>query len=271
MQCARVSAGRSCLMFVVFLRRVMSTLQWSRPETNVSSQPTCCSSESFLLSSVSRKCCSSQVPLRSLTRCLRGCATERTTTAQTERVLTRLVGFMTPHLWTAVCISQASECLSTPSMYWFCSILCCLCPCRTHNSSWFLVTHFTQFLRSCWFLCADPRQYIMTTTDELLATLVNLENEAVQARQRRSSAEHALAAAQQRIQLLSSGDGYTQHASRSHQYALLGSRSRSQVKLRNGLRGNSRSRRSRVQRIRGWKESSSLLHGKAQILWSSVT
>ena len=50
----------------------------------------------------------------------------------------------------------------------------------------------------------------MTTTDELLATLVNLENEAVQARQRRSSAEHALAAAQQRIQLLSSGDGYTQ-------------------------------------------------------------
>ena len=32
-------------------------------------------------------------------------------TAQTERVLTRLVDPMTPHLWTAVCISQAKECL----------------------------------------------------------------------------------------------------------------------------------------------------------------
>ena len=43
----------------------------------------------------------------------------------------------------------------------------------------------------------------MTTTDELLAS--NLENQAVQARQSRA-AEHALAAAQQRIQQLS-GDG----------------------------------------------------------------
>ena len=42
----------------------------------------------------------------------------------------------------------------------------------------------------------------MTTTDELFARLVNLENEAVQERQRQSSAEHALAAAQQRIQQL---------------------------------------------------------------------
>ena len=49
----------------------------------------------------------------------------------------------------------------------------------------------------------------MTTTDELLARLVNLETEAVQARQRESSAEHALVAAQQRIQQLSSGDGAT--------------------------------------------------------------
>ena len=47
----------------------------------------------------------------------------------------------------------------------------------------------------------------MTTTDELLARSVNLENEAAQARQRQSSAEHALATAQQRIQQLSSGDG----------------------------------------------------------------
>ena len=45
----------------------------------------------------------------------------------------------------------------------------------------------------------------MSTTEELLARLVNLENEAVQARQRQGSAEQALGAAQQRIQQLSSG------------------------------------------------------------------
>ena len=45
------------------------------------------------------------------------------------------------------------------------------------------------------------------TTDELLARLVNLDNEAVQARQRQGSAEHALAAAQQRIQQQSSRGG----------------------------------------------------------------
>ena len=58
-------------------------------------------------------------------------------------------------------------------------------------------------------LYIDPRQYIMTTTDELLARLIILENEAVQARQGQNSAEHALAAAQQRIQQLTSGDGAT--------------------------------------------------------------
>ena len=47
----------------------------------------------------------------------------------------------------------------------------------------------------------------MTTTDELLVRLVNRENEAVEARQRQSSAEDALVAAQHCIQLLSSGDG----------------------------------------------------------------
>ena len=45
----------------------------------------------------------------------------------------------------------------------------------------------------------------MSTRDELLARLVNLGDEAVQARQRQGSAEQALAAAQQRIQQLSSG------------------------------------------------------------------
>ena len=47
----------------------------------------------------------------------------------------------------------------------------------------------------------------MSTTEELLARLANLENEAVQARQRQGSAEQALAAAQQRNQQLSSGGG----------------------------------------------------------------
>ena len=45
----------------------------------------------------------------------------------------------------------------------------------------------------------------MSTTEELLARLVNLENEAVQARQRQNSAEPALTAAHQRIHQLSSG------------------------------------------------------------------
>ena len=49
----------------------------------------------------------------------------------------------------------------------------------------------------------------MSTTEELLARLINLENEAVQATQRQGSAEQALAAAKHRIQQLSSGDGAT--------------------------------------------------------------
>ena len=45
--------------------------------------------------------------------------------------------------------------------------------------------------RSSWLFSVDPRQYIMSTTEELLARLVNLANEAVQARQRQGSAEQA--------------------------------------------------------------------------------
>ena len=67
---SRRGAGRTCLMFVVFLRRMMSTLQWSSLETNVSSQLTCCCSVTLLLRSVAWKCCSSQVSLCHLTRCL---------------------------------------------------------------------------------------------------------------------------------------------------------------------------------------------------------
>ena len=46
--------------------------------------------------------------------------------------------------------------------------------------------------RSSWLFSVDPRQHSMSTTEELLARLVNLENEAVQARQRQGSAEQAL-------------------------------------------------------------------------------
>ena len=45
----------------------------------------------------------------------------------------------------------------------------------------------------------------MATVEELLTRLVNLENEAVQARQRQASPGQALAAAQQRIAQFSSG------------------------------------------------------------------
>ena len=45
----------------------------------------------------------------------------------------------------------------------------------------------------------------MATVEELHTILVNLENEAVQARQRQASAEQALAVAQQRVAQLSSG------------------------------------------------------------------
>ena len=90
--------GRTCLMFVVFLRRMMGTLQWSRPETNVSSQLTCCCSVTLLLLSLARKCCASQVSLVSLNAlpCVLHAewSKKRITepdTAQTERVLTRLV------------------------------------------------------------------------------------------------------------------------------------------------------------------------------------
>ena len=42
--------------------------------------------------------------------------------------------------------------------------------------------------RSSWLFSIDPRHYIMSTTEELIARLVYLKNDAVQARQRRGSA-----------------------------------------------------------------------------------
>ena len=74
----------------------------------------------------------------------------------------------------------------------------------------------------------------MSTTEELPATLVNLEIEAVQARQRQGSAEQALAAAAQLIQQLSSSRGSAPAPSTG----VIDTRTL----------GNSRSRRLRVRR-----------------------
>ena len=102
--------------------------------------------------------------------------------------------------------------------------------------------------RSLWLLYVDSRQYIMTTTDELLARLVNLENEAVQPRQRQPSGTRVGGSPTPYPAVILRSPARQQESSI---HALLASRSRSLVKLRNGQRGNSRSLRSRVQRIRG--------------------
>ena len=74
---------------------------------------------------------------------------------------------------------------------------------------------------------ADPRHYVMAAIEELLSRLVNLEVEAVQARQRQTAAEQELTAAQQQIHQLSSGGGTSRSSSvtrviKSHQYAHAG-------------------------------------------------
>ena len=85
----------------------------------------------------------------------------------------------------------------------------CLCQCCTHKSSFTLSSYFAHGggapgYSFCLFT-GDPWQYVMATVEELLTRLVNLENKAVQARQRQASAEQALAVAQQRIAQLSLG------------------------------------------------------------------
>ena len=84
-------------------------------------------------------------PLCHSTRCLVCCMRNGARSAPRNLTRYRLSAYSrdlwTPHLWTAVCISQAKECFTT-SMYCVCSILCCPCPCCTHNSSWFLGLHF---------------------------------------------------------------------------------------------------------------------------------
>ena len=103
-----VTAVRTCLMFVVFLRRLMSTLQWLRPETNVSFQPTCCCSVSLLLWSVARKCCSSHVSFMSLARCMQSGARNVPRNLTLHRLSAYSRDLLTPHLWIAVCIRSAS-------------------------------------------------------------------------------------------------------------------------------------------------------------------
>ena len=92
---SRRCAGRTCLMFVEVLRRMMGTLQRSRLETNVSSPPTYCYSVTLLLRSELLFRPSFLVSLNALPGVLHAeWSTKRTTepdTAQTERVLTRLV------------------------------------------------------------------------------------------------------------------------------------------------------------------------------------
>ena len=197
-------AGRTCLTFVVLFRRMMSTLQWPRPETNVSFQLTCCCSVSLLFLSVARMCCSSQVSFMSLTRCLQSCVTGRTTepnAVQTERVVTRFVDLMTPDSR----LHQSSKKSVSPQHPCIDSVLSCVVFARvartTLRGSWVytsrMVAELLVILRSSTAVHHDDHWWVA----------VNFENEAVQAWQRQSSAEHALATAQQRIQQLSSGDG----------------------------------------------------------------
>ena len=133
-------------------------------------------------------------------------STDRTTKpdtaqTQTERVLTRLVDTASlDSRLHQVCISQATRVFlhNIHVLTLFHPVLSL----PVLHAQLFVVPRFTlrAWWRSCWLFYVDPRQYIMTTTDVLLAKLVNLENEAVQARQRQSTAEPALTPAQQRIQ-----------------------------------------------------------------------
>ena len=129
------------------------------------------------------------------------CTTEPDT-AQTERVLTRLVDTASLDSRLHQSRKRVLHHIHVSSLFHPVLSLPVL------HAQHFVVLGFTlrAWQRSDWFFFFDPRQYIMTTTDELLARLVSLENQAVQARRRQSSAEHALAAAQQRVQHLSSKD-----------------------------------------------------------------
>ena len=94
---------------------------------------------------------------------------------------------LTLNLSTAVCIIQGKECLRVIHIL----SLSPLCLCLPVLHARFVVPSeslLRTWWRISWLFSVDPRQYIMMTTDELLARLVNLENKAVQARQRQGSA-----------------------------------------------------------------------------------
>ena len=160
-------AGRTYLMFVVFPRRVMSTLQWSRPETNVSSRPTCCCSVSVLLRSLARKCCSSQVSFMSLARCMQGGARNVPQNLTLHRLSAYSRDLLTPHLWIASPLfhpsfftTTSSHLLVLPSLLSPCLPL--LSPHPFFFTSPFfhffllllsLLSHFSTFFLHCCFFC----------------------------------------------------------------------------------------------------------------------
>ena len=145
------------MMFVVFLRRMMSTWQWSRPDTSVGSQTTFCLSITLLLQSVARKCCSSQGSLCHSTRCLVCCVRNgarsvprNLTRHRLERVLTR---FVDTHPWTAVCISQQKSVAYHPCIE---SVTSLCWPVLHAQLTWYFVFTLRAWKRSWWLLYIDP-------------------------------------------------------------------------------------------------------------------
>ena len=204
-------------MFVVFLRRVMSALQWSRTETNVSFEPACCCSVTLLLWSVARKCQVSLVSLNALSDVLHAeWSTKRTTepdTGQTERVLTRLVDIESLdsrlHQSSKRVFPQHPRVESVPS----CVLLARVAR-ATLRGSW---VHTSRMVPERLFY-VDPRQYIMTTTDELLARLVNLENEAGASTRETQLSGTRVGSSPTTYPTVNLRRRYNQHVSRGHRY-----------------------------------------------------
>ena len=112
-------------MFVAIPRCMMKTLQWSRPETNVSSQTTCrytvtfatavcCAGvlfqPSFSLSRSTRCLWNTRHPTRWLWYGLGNGARCVSRNVTLHRLSAHSWDSLTPHLSTAVCINRAKEC-----------------------------------------------------------------------------------------------------------------------------------------------------------------
>ena len=136
-------------------RGVPSTQQWSRPETNVSSQTTCrhavriavavCCAEVLFQPSFFWCCSHVACGRRDIQRVGCGGGWDRSTlrvtgrdTAQTERMLMRLVD--TSSLDSRLHHSGKKVFARHPCIEPVVS--CCLCQCCTHDSSFFLSPHF---------------------------------------------------------------------------------------------------------------------------------